>query len=159
MWRIKSRAILGQEHIQKDGKISLNASKFTTKTKSNIKKFYVKQNDFFVSRGNTVELVALASVVTDEVEENILYPDLYIRVDFDKKFVNKQYMAFLFNSFIGRIYFGHVAKGKNQTMVKVSSKELYDFHLPIPAIDVQEEILKEVQVKIELQKKIDRECC
>jgi len=150
-------AILGQEHIQKNGTISLNASKFTTKTKNNIENFYIKQNDFFVSRGNTVELVALASVVTDEVEENILYPDLYIRVDFDDEFVNKQYMAFLFNSFIGRVYFKHVAKGKNQTMVKVSAKELYDFHVPLPSIDVQEEILKEVELKIEAQQNVDKE--
>jgi type I restriction enzyme S subunit len=150
-------AILGQEHIQKDGKISLNASKFTTKTKNNIENFYIKQNDFFVSRGNTIELVALASVVIDEVEEDILYPDLYIRVDFDKNFVNKEYMASLFNSFIGRIYFKHVAKGKNQTMVKVSSKELYDFYLPLPSLDIQEEIVKDIKNKIEEQDNIDKE--
>ncbi len=149
-------AILGQEHIQKNGIISLTASKFTTKTKNNIENFYIKQNDFFVSRGNTVELVALASVVTDEVEENILYPDLYIRIDFNE-LVNKQYMAFLFNSFIGRIYFKHVAKGKNQTMVKVSAKELYDFYVPLPSLDIQEQIVKDVQVKIEAQQNIDKE--
>lgn len=150
-------AILGQEHIQKDGKISLNASKFTTKTKNNIENFYIKQNDFFVSRGNTIDLVALASVVIDEVEEDILYPDLYIRVDFDKNFVNKEYMASLFNSFIGRIYFKHVAKGKNQTMVKVSSKELYDFYLPLPSLDIQEQIVKDIKNKIEEQDNIDKE--
>ncbi len=149
-------SILGQEHIQKNGIISLNTSKFTTKTKNNIENFYIKENDFFVSRGNTVELVALASVVTDKVEENILYPDLYIRVDFNE-LVNKQYMAFLFNSFIGRIYFKHVAKGKNQTMVKVSAKELYDFYVPLPSLDIQEQIIKDMQVKIEAQQNINRE--
>ncbi len=149
--------ILGQEHITKEGKISLKASKFTTVSRNNIEDFYIKKNDFFVSRGNTVELVALASVVLDEVEENILYPDLYIKIDFDDELVYKEYMAFLFNSFFGRIYFGHVAKGKNQTMVKVSAKELYEFYIPLPDISVQQEIVDKIRVTIDSQQHIDKQ--
>jgi len=148
--------VLGQEHILKNGKISLSASKFTTLTKSNIQDFYVKKDDFFVSRGNTVELVAMAGLVTDEVEENILYPDLYIKIEFDK-IINKQYIAYLFNSFIGRLYFKHVAKGKNQTMVKVSSKELYDFYLPIPSKVIQQKLVTKIKTKIDNQKDIDKQ--
>lgn len=149
--------ILGQEHILKDGKISLSASKFTTLTKSNIKDFYIKQNDFFVSRGNTVELVAMAGVVVDDIEDNIIYPDLYIKIDFDEECINKQYMAYLFNSFFGRIYFKHVSKGKNQTMVKISSKELYDFYLPVPTKDIQQELIIKIKTQIDNQKNIDKQ--
>jgi len=148
--------ILGQEHILKNGKISLEASKFTKITRSNIEKFYVKQNDFFVSRGNTLDLVALAGVVKSEVDKDILYPDLYIKIDIDNS-INKEYMAYVFNSFIGRIYFKHVAKGKNQTMVKVSSKELNDFYLPIPTKEIQQQIVDKIKTKIDAQKNIDRQ--
>jgi len=149
--------VLGQEHILKNGQISLSASKFTTLTRNNIENFYIKQNNFFVSRGNTVELVALAGLVTDNIEDDILYPDLYIKIDFDEKYINKQYMAYLFNSFFGRIYFKHVAKGKNQTMVKVSSKELYDFHVPLPNKTIQQEIVTKIQTQLNSQKEIDKQ--
>ncbi len=149
--------ILGQEHILRNGKISLSASKYTVLTRNNIEDFYIKNNDFFVSRGNTVELVAMAGLVTDDIEDDILYPDLYIKIDFDEKYINKQYMAYLFNSFFGRIYFKHVAKGKNQTMVKVSSKELYDFHVPLPNKTIQQEIVDKIQTQLNSQKEIDKQ--
>ena len=149
--------VLGQEHILKNGKISLLASKYTVLTRNNIENFYIKKNDFFVSRGNTIELVALAGLVTDDIEDNILYPDLYIKIDFDEKYINKQYMAYLFNSFFGRIYFKHVAKGKNQTMVKVSSKELYDFHVPLPDKTIQQAIVDKIQTQIDSQNKIEEQ--
>lgn len=148
-------AVLGQEHILKNGKISLNPSKYTTLSRNNIENFYVKKNDFFVSRGNTLELVAMAGVVNQEVFDNILYPDLYIKVEFKESKVHKQYMAYLFNSFIGRVYFNHVAKGKNQTMVKVSSKEILDFYLPLPSMEIQEKIVKQIKEEIDIQKEID----
>jgi len=149
--------VLGQEHILKKGIIDLNPSKYTTLTKSNIQDFFIKQNDFFVSRGNTVELVALAGVVSEEIEQDIIYPDLYIKIDFQDEFVDKQYMSFLFNSFIGRIYFKHVAKGKNQTMVKVSSKELLEFYLPLPELSKQQQIVEKIKAQIDAQKLIDKQ--
>lgn len=149
--------ILGQEHILKKGIIYLNPTKYTTLTKSNIQNFFIKQNDFFVSRGNTVDLVALAGVVSEEIEQDIIYPDLYIKIDFEDEFVDKNYMAFLFNSFIGRMYFKHVAKGKNQTMVKVSSKELLEFYLPLPNLEKQQQIVKVIKSQIDAQKLIDEQ--
>ncbi len=149
--------VLGQEHILKKGIIDLNPTKYTTLTKSNIQDFFVKQNDFFVSRGNTVELVALAGVVLEDIEQDIIYPDLYIKIDFNDELVDKQYMAFLFNSFIGRIYFKHVAKGKNQTMVKVSSKELLEFYLPLPDLTKQQQIVEIIKSQIDAQKLIDEQ--
>ena len=153
----KGTPILGQEHILKNGKISLLASKYTVLTRNNIEDFYIKKNDFFVSRGNTVELVALAGIVTDDIEDNILYPDLYIKIEFNEEYINKQYMAYLFNSFFGRIYFKHVAKGKNQTMVKVSSKELHDFYVPLPDKTMQQEIVDKIQTQIDSQKDVDKQ--
>ncbi len=149
--------VLGQEHILKKGIIDLNPTKYTTLTKSNIQDFFIKQNDFFVSRGNTVELVALAGVILEEIEQDIIYPDLYIKIDFNDEFVDKQYMAFLFNSFIGRIYFKHVAKGKNQTMAKVSSKELLEFYLPLPELSKQQQIVELIKSQIDAQKLLDEQ--
>ena len=124
--------ILGQENFNYSGELCLSSTKATEVFRSDISTFFIKKGDFFVSRGNTIDLVALASFVNDEPIEDIIFPDLYIRVIFDEDFINKEYLALLFNSFIGRLYFKYVSKGKNQTMVKISSDELHNFYCPLP---------------------------
>jgi type I restriction enzyme S subunit len=106
--------VLGQENYSFDGVLRIEPSKFTEETRNNIEDFFIQKGDFFISRGNTVDLVALASIVNDEIEENIIFPDLYIRVELDETYIDKQYLSYIFNSFIGRLYFKYVAKGKNQ---------------------------------------------
>jgi type I restriction enzyme, S subunit len=147
--------ILGQEHFAFDGTLKIEPSKFTEETRNNIKDFYIKQGDFFVSRGNTVDLVALASIVKDEINNDILFPDLYIKVEFDETEINKEYVAYLFNSFFGRLYFKYVAKGKNQTMVKISSVELLNFRFPLPNKDLQTKIVEKIKTQIDKQNIFD----
>lgn len=149
--------ILGQEHFAFDGIIKIEPSKFTEETRNNIEDFYIQQGDFFVSRGNTVDLVALASIVKDELIEDVIFPDLYIKIEFDEAELNKEYVAYLFNSFFGRLYFKYVAKGKNQTMVKISSSELLNFRFPLPNKDVQTEIVSKIKTQIDAQNEIDKQ--
>ncbi|WP_008310052.1 restriction endonuclease subunit S [Leptolyngbya sp. PCC 6406] len=149
--------VLGQENFSFDGVLRIEPSKFTEETRNNIEDFFIQKGDFFVSRGNTVDLVALASIVNDDIEENIIFPDLYIRVKLDETYIEKQYLSCIFNSVIGRLYFKYVAKGKNQTMVKVSSTELLNFRLPIPEFEKQIEIVQAVKIKLDEQKEIDRQ--
>lgn len=148
--------VLGQEHFRFIGRLSVTPTKATTKSKNNIGEFFIQQGDFFVSRGNTVDLVGLGSVVETEITEEIIYPDLYIRLRLDENVINKKYLALLFNSFFGRVYFKYVSKGKNQTMVKISSSELENFYLPIPTLDKQFAIVKEIESEIADQIKIIR---
>jgi len=148
--------VLGQEHFNSNTTLNIAPSKSTEETRNNIEEFFIKKGDFFVSRGNTVDLVALASIVTEEVESNIIYPDLYIKIEFDESNLDKEYLAFLFNSFIGRMYFKYVAKGKNQSMVKVSAVELLNFRVPIPCKQKQGEILQAIKTKLSEQKEIVR---
>jgi len=147
--------VLGQENFSFDGVLKVEPSKATEETRNNIEDFFIKKGDFFVSRGNTVDLVALASVVNVEIEDDILFPDLYIRLELDEASINKEYLSFIFNSFIGRLYFKYVAKGKNQTMVKVSSTELLSFRLPIPSIEDQENLVGLIKTQLDDQKVID----
>ncbi|MEH2203807.1 MAG: restriction endonuclease subunit S [Nostoc sp.] len=149
--------VLGQENYSFDGVLRIEPSKFTEETRNNIKDFFIQKGDFFISRGNTVDLVALASIVNDEIEENIIFPDLYIRVELDETYIDKQYLSYIFNSFIGRLYFKYVAKGKNQTMVKVSSTEILNFRLPIPELEEQTEIVEAIKIQLDSQKEIDRQ--
>lgn len=72
------------------------------------------------------------------------------RIDVNENDILKEYLAYLFNSIIGRFYFKYSAKGKNQTMVKISSDELNNFFLPIPPLKFQQKIV--VEIKAELDK-------
>lgn len=86
-----------------------------------------------------------------------LLPDLYIRLKLDEEVINKKYLALLFNSFFGRLYFKYVSKGKNQTMVKIASTELLNFYLPIPPIEEQLEIVVKIETLIEVQNELDKQ--
>lgn len=146
--------VFGVSCISKSGVITYDDLKTTDQTKSDIESYFTKGNDLFVSRGNTPELVALASVVENlPKNKNIIFPDLFIRVEINEKKLNKKYLAFLFNSIIGRLYFKYSAKGKNQTMVKISSDELNNFFLPVPALDVQDRIVEAIDSKLREQDK------
>lgn len=150
--------VLGIDAITFNGEISFENPKYSNVYKEDISSYYLQDGDFLVSRGNTVDLVALASVVKfdgDDVPETV-YPDLMIKVEFDSD-VDKQYMAYIFNSFIGRFYFKNSTKGKNQTMVKVSPQELSDFVVPLPDLSTQKRIAKRIKKQLDKQKGMVKE--
>jgi len=139
-------AVLGIDSI-KNSQIVFDNLKFTDQLKPNLDQLFIKKGDFLISRGNTVDLVALAGIVVDEPETDTIYPDLMIRIEFTEE-VNKKYMAYVFNSFFGRYYFKYVTKGKNQTMVKVSATELLMFDVPLPDLATQNRIVDEIEISL-----------
>lgn len=149
--------ILGIDSISKSTVLSFENPKFTNDKITNFDKYVIHNNDFFVSRGNTIELVSLASIaeITDECRETI-FPDLMIRITFDDK-VDINYLAYIFNSLVGRLYFRNVTKGKNQTMVKVSEPELKKFIIPMPPKEKQSKIATLIKEQIDAQKIIDEQ--
>ena len=152
-----SYQVLGIDSVKKDGIVSFNNVKYSDEAKENLESFIVNDNDFFVTRGNTTDLVALAAVAYVKEDEPItIFPDLLIRVEFTED-ICKEYLAFIFNSFIGRLYFKYSTKGKNQTMVKVSPQELSDFYVPIPSFDEQQRIVDIIHTEIAKQDAIKAE--
>lgn len=129
--------------------------KTSNEERIDIKNYFVKEGDLFVSRGNTVDLVALASVVENmPTDKDVIFPDLFIRIEVNEKKLNKKYLAYLFNSIIGRLYFKYSAKGKNQTMVKISSDELNNFYLPVPSLKDQQKIVDEIKAELDKQEEM-----
>jgi len=84
--------VFGVNCITKAGVINYEDMKVTEQTRVGIETYFAKENDLFVSRGNTTDLVALASVVEGLPDEkNIIYPDLFIRIEIDEEKVSKKY--------------------------------------------------------------------
>lgn len=144
--------VLGVDAISRDGVMRFDNVKYSNEPNERIAQYYVKDGDFFVSRGNTTDLVAMAAIANvNEDTPTTVFPDLMIRVRFNEAIVN-EYLALVFNSSIGRYYFKYSAKGKNQTMVKVSKQELWDFHVPIPEIKEQVKIIDAIHGELEKQR-------
>jgi type I restriction enzyme S subunit len=90
-------------------------------------------------------------------EIDFVFPDLFIRIELDSNNLDKEYLAHLFNSIIGRFYFKYATKGKNQTMVKVSSDEINNFYLPVPPLKLQRKIVDEIKTELDKQESIKKE--
>ena len=145
--------LMGIDSLHYNGILTIDNPKFTNETRDDIDSFYIKNGDFFVSRGNTVDLVALASIAED-IEEDLLYPDIMIKLYVDETKIDKQYLAYLFNSIIGRMYFKYASRGKQQTMVKVSSDTIRNFIIPVIPLEKQRDIVKEIKKASDAQKGI-----
>lgn len=147
--------VLGLNCITTAGSISFEDVKFTNATRSNIEAYFARRFDLFVSRGNTPDLVALASVVENlPIDRDVIFPDLFIRLDIDESRLRKKYVAFMFNSLIGRYYFKYSAKGKNQTMVKISADEIKNLFIPVPSIETQDSIINEIEDLLKIEGEI-----
>ena len=142
--------MLGIDALHFNGILTTDNPKYTNKTREDIDKFIVNNGDFFISRGNTVNLVALASVAQN-IEEDFIFPDIMIKLFVDETKINKMYLAYIFNSIIGRLYFKYASRGKQQTMVKVSSETIKKFVVPQISLEEQKEIVREIQKETMIQ--------
>jgi restriction endonuclease S subunit len=133
----------------KRGRIDPTERKYTSASRRDIEKFYVHEGDFFYSRGNTPELVALAGI-SGPMEDNVVFPDLLTRVIFDRAKILPEFAALLFNSTYGREYFGRVPQGASPSMVKVSQEYMGDFRVPyMQDIHTQEVLVAAVRQNLD----------
>lgn len=136
----------------KNGEIDFTEIKYTDEERSDVKKFYVKKGDFFYSRGNTKELVALSAIAKKNIQ-SIVFPDLLTKVVFNEEMILPDFAVLCFNSKLGRTYFGNVPEGASPSMVKVSQGYMMDFKVPfLGNILQQEKIINEMAKKSEVIK-------
>ena len=150
--------VLGLDGITHSGEVIFDNLKFTNQHRNNIEGIIVKEKDLYLSRGNTVDLVGLASVVSGIIEDlEVIFPDLCIRVEVDEESLSKRYLTYVINSIIGRLYFKYCSKGKNLTMAKITSADIRNFYLPIPPIQSQLEVVERIKTQLDAQKIIRKE--
>ncbi|GAA0878086.1 hypothetical protein GCM10009119_10540 [Algoriphagus jejuensis] len=144
-----NQAILSLSCLQ-NGTIDFSKAKYTDETRPDIGKFYVKKGDFFYSRGNTKELVALAAIAIEESKE-VGFPDLLTRVEFNEVMILPEFAVLCFNSKLGRDYFGNVPEGASPSMVKVSQGYMMDFKVPfLGDIPIQRKVISELRAKTQI---------
>lgn len=132
-----------------NGKIDFTQLKFTSETTKSVEKYFVREGDFFYSRGNTKELVALAAIAVAPVPNRIVFSDLLTRVEFDGDKILPEFAVYLFNSNLGRKYFGSVPEGGAPNMVKVSQEYMSNFRVPyFGQVQKQKEIVERLDMQI-----------
>lgn len=126
----------------------------------------MQEGDFFYSRGNTKELVALSAIANEDIK-NVVFPDLLTKVEFDRDLILPEFAVLCFNSRLGREYFGIVPEGAAPSMVKVSQDYMMNFKVPfLGDLTSQKQIVFEIgtqmqileglrQMKAEAEKKIE----
>jgi type I restriction enzyme S subunit len=144
-----NQAVLSLSCLQ-NGNIDFSKVKYTDEQRTDISKFYVEKGDFFYSRGNTKDLVALAAIAKTDVKK-IVFPDLLTKVKFNEKLILPEFAVLCFNSKLGRDYFGNVPEGASPSMVKVSQSYMMDFKVPfLNNISLQRQILAELDSQIQI---------
>lgn len=143
------QAVLSLSCLQ-NGSIDFTQLKYTNEKRHDIAKFFVKKGDFFYSRGNTKELVALAAIAKEDVEK-VVYPDLLTKVKFNASMILPEFAVLCFNSKLGRDYFGNVPEGASPSMVKVSQGYMMDFKVPyLNDINSQKRIITELDAQLQI---------
>ena len=102
--------------------------------------FWMKENDIFVSRGNSLELVGRAAAYKG-IPANCAFPDLLIRIRVDQARIDSQYIVYYFQTLEARKYIESQASGTSPSMKKVSQPKLENMPIPIPPLDEQQRIV------------------
>jgi len=103
--------------------------------------YKISVDDVFVSRSNTRELVGLASVATDTLEQ-VIYPDLLIKLEPKKDLIRPRFLAYALRTPESRKQIKERALGTSQSMVKISGQRLKEVETPVPPLKVQDVLIE-----------------
>lgn len=113
---------------------------------------FIQKGDFLISRANTIELVG-SSVIVDEMIYRIMLSDKVWRVEFNN--VLKLYVHFFLKSRIGRDEIESRATGNQASMRNISQKAFHDIDFPLPPLEEQKEIVRQVEKLFALADKVE----
>lgn len=138
---------------------SKDSLKYVEAEHDQIEPYIMQAGDFFVVRGNGNKgLVARGGLLeqNEVLPQDTFYPDLLMRVRFNPSLVDPEFGAAVWNLDPVHRQLVQKAKSTNGTW-KVNGKDLNAHELPVPPLQIQREILKEVNQFISSELALDRE--
>ncbi len=103
----------------------------------------VRAGDFLVTRSNTPSLVGDVCFV-ERTRPRLMLCDLIYRLALRKNLVDGRFLAYFLSLPIGRRQVERDARGTSASMVKISQEHIKDWLIPLPPIDEQKTIIKQV---------------
>jgi type I restriction enzyme, S subunit len=128
-------------------------TKFAEISPEKLDKFRLREGDIVVVRGNGNKSLCGKAGLVSLVPDNCFYPDLLIRIVFDKKKVLPEFALAQWNDPIVHAELLVLAKTTNGIW-KINGKDLRQHRLLVPSIDVQNEFVQKQRQLNEREKKL-----
>ncbi|WP_370944518.1 restriction endonuclease subunit S [Amycolatopsis sp. cg5] len=120
------------------------SSQFTKTTSADpnrIKNLWLEDQDIFVQRSNSAELVGTSAIYRGE-NNWAIYPDLLIRVRVDQTRVLPEYAALALRTNRIRFHFRQNARGLSGSMPKIDQAMIANVDFPVPSLRQQREAIE-----------------
>ncbi|MFB7895971.1 restriction endonuclease subunit S [Streptomyces xiamenensis] len=120
---------------------------FTKVTSANpvrVKNLWLEDQDIFVQRSNSAELVGTSAIYRGE-KNWAIYPDLLIRVRVDQSRALPEYVALALRTNRILFYFRQNARGLSGSMPKIDQATIENVDFPLPSLSKQREAIEWVR--------------
>lgn len=137
---VKVSAVSWGEYNEMESKTCIDATKINAD-------YYIKENDFLMSRANTIQLVG-ACVISRDVTLTNMLSDKILRLDFIiDSLIFKNWILHLMRSKIGREQIEASATGNQESMKNISQDSIKKITVPLPPTDEIKFLIKELSEK------------
>lgn len=103
----------------------------------------LNEGDFLLTRSNTKELVGQVCIVNHPMP-NTIFSDLIYRLVLDTRYVYPEFMLYYFQSTQMRQQIQRDAHGSSSTMVKITHKDIDNWEISLPDMDMQIKIAEQL---------------
>lgn len=119
-------------------------TKVTSADPKRIKNLWLEDQDIFIQRSNSAELVGTSAIYHGE-RNWAIYPDLLIRVRVDQSRVLPEYAALALRTNRILFYFRQNARGLSGSMPKIDQAMIENADFPVPSLPQQREAIEWVK--------------
>ena len=143
----------------RDGWVDTSESKQGNFGEIDHRRYQVESGDFLISRGNgSLHLVGIGGLVPHGAH-SVAYPDTLIRARVDRSRLRPEYLSLIWNSRVIRRQLESQAR-TTAGIYKVNQSMIGDVLLPVPSPDVQDRIIRRLelvrQTVLQLDAEVDR---
>lgn len=100
----------------------------------------LKNGDLLISRSNTVDLVGLIGIYSDELERKAIFPDTMWRLNIKEEIVSKEFLMNYLLSPYARREIQRIAAGSSGSMKKINKAGFSKIFIPVPSKEIQEDV-------------------
>lgn len=102
------------------------------------------KGDVLISRANTKNLVGRAAMA-DKDYPRLMLSDKHYRLRLDHNECLSQYLVFVLTHSAVRVHIEERATGASASMLNIDRRTIMDLDVPLPPLEVQDEIVREIQ--------------
>jgi type I restriction enzyme S subunit len=107
----------------------------------------IQVGDFLVTRSNTPMLVGDVCFV-EKTKPRLMLCDLIYRLVLRAEVIEGKFMAYFLSLPVGRRQIESDARGTSASMVKISQEHIKDWLIPLPSIDEQKTIVRQLEKEL-----------